>query len=153
MRGRVSEILFYHLQKQTLEQALPALLAKCLERDWAVVIQCGSLERCRALDTHLWTYREDSFLPHGTVADGFSQLQPIYITDTHENPNNAAVRFVVDRADPPDLDAYQRTVFMFDGHDQDAVADARAHWKRLRTADASLTYWQQNEAGRWEKKA
>lgn len=153
MRGKVSEILFYHLQNQTLEQALPALLAKCLERDWPVVIQCGSLERCQALDTHLWTYREDSFLPHGTAADGFADLQPIYITDIQENPNNAAVRFVVDRADPPALDAYQRTVFMFDGHDQDAVVDARAHWKRLQAGEASLTYWQQNEAGRWEKKA
>ncbi|MEP3276105.1 MAG: DNA polymerase III subunit chi [Stappiaceae bacterium] len=149
----MSEILFYHLQNQSLEQALPGLVAKCLEREWAVVIQCGSQERCQALDTHLWTFREDSFLPHGTASDDYSELQPVFITDTQDNPNSATVRFVVDRAQPPELDSYNRAVFMFDGHDQSAVSDARTHWKRLQGTDASLTYWQQNEAGRWEQKA
>ena len=40
---------------------------------------------------------------------------------------------------------------MFDGHDPDAVTEARAAWKALRDGN-ELTYWQQ-DGGRWEKKA
>ena len=53
-----------------LERALPLLLEKTLERGWRAVVQAGSQERLDVLDQHLWTWREDSFLPHGTAKDG-----------------------------------------------------------------------------------
>lgn len=62
------EILFYHLERQSLESALPLLVEKSLERGWRVVVRAGSAERLDAIDTALWTYREDSFLPHGATA-------------------------------------------------------------------------------------
>ena len=43
------------------------------------------------LDTHLWTYRDDSFLPHGTDATEFSADQPILLTAGGDNGNNATV--------------------------------------------------------------
>src|ERR1700685_1928225 len=67
----MTEVLFYHLQDMTLENVLPPLLEKSIERGWRVAVQSTSEERADALDAHLWTYREDSFLPHSTwrVAD------------------------------------------------------------------------------------
>ena len=62
----MTEVLFYHLQNMPLERVLPPLLEKSLERGWRVVVQTASEERADALDSHLWTYRDDSFLPHGT---------------------------------------------------------------------------------------
>src|SRR6185437_734858 len=59
----MTEVLFYHLQDMTLENVLPPLLEKSLERGWRVVVQSSSEERADALDAHLWTYRDDSFLP------------------------------------------------------------------------------------------
>ena len=44
-------------------------------------------------------------------------------------------------------------VFMFDGHDEAQVAGARSQWKVLKGEGHSLSYWQQNRDGRWEKKA
>ncbi|WP_186389289.1 MULTISPECIES: DNA polymerase III subunit chi [unclassified Stappia] len=149
----MSEVLFYHLTRRPLEEVLPGLLETCLTRGWRCVVQTGSRERCEALDSWLWTYRDDAFLPHGTSADGHAAAQPIYLTDGEENPNGAVVRFLVDRASPPDLTPYQRGVFLFDGQDPEAVADARRHWKAMKDAGHDITYWQQNEAGRWEKKA
>jgi DNA polymerase-3 subunit chi len=147
------EVLFYHLTEQPLEQALPKLLLKCLERDWKVVVQTGSPERCRALDAHLWTFADDSFLPHGTADDGYAEHQPIFLTPTQDNPNEADVRFLVDRADPPPLGGYQRAVYMFDGRDQDAVAEARLRWKEAKAEGFEVTYWQQTASGGWERKA
>ena len=149
----MTEVLFYHLERRSLEDVLPGLLEKCLERDWRAVVQTGSAERRDALDTHLWTYRDEAFLPHGTAADGDGEAQPVFLTAEQDNPNAARVRFLVDRAEPPDLDAYDRVVFLFDGGDSDALGDARAQWKAAQSAGHDVTYWQQGERGRWEKKA
>ncbi|WP_417673701.1 DNA polymerase III subunit chi [Roseibium sp.] len=147
------EVLFYHLTDQPLEAALPKLLQKCLERDWKVVVQTGTLERCRALDAHLWTFADDSFLPHGTADDGYAEHQPIFLTPSQDNPNEAEVRFLVDRADPPSLGGYRRAVYMFDGRDQEAIAEARQRWKEAKAEGFEVTYWQQTASGGWERKA
>lgn len=147
------EVLFYHLMHQPLEAALPKLLLKCIERDWKVVVQTGSKERCRALDAHLWTFADESFLPHGTIEDGYAEEQPIYLTAEQDNPNSADVRFLVDRAVPPSLQDYQRAVYMFDGHDSEALAETRERWKEAKAEGFEVTYWQQTEQGGWERKA
>jgi DNA polymerase-3 subunit chi len=150
----MTEILFYHLQGQKLEGVLPPLLEKSLERGWKVVVQGSSEERIEALDAHLWTYRDDGFLPHGTWREPEAPQQPILFTLTESNPNGATVRFLIDRAPmPADPQSYQRIVFLFDGEDEEAVAAARTHWSELKDKGLEATYWQADEQGRWAKKA
>ena len=104
----MTEVLFYHLQDMTLESVLPPLLEKSLERGWRVVVQSTSQERTDALDAHLWTYRDDSFLPHATWRAGDAQDQPILLAVEEGNPNRANVRFLIDSAPlPADSDAYE----------------------------------------------
>lgn len=149
----MAEVLFYHLERQPLEQVLPALLEKSLERGWKAVVQAGGEERLDALDLALWTYREDSFLPHGTRRDGPPERQPVFLTTATDNPNAANVRFLVDGADAETFDAHARYVYLFDGNDAEAIARARAAWKRAKSAGCEVTYWQQSETGRFERKA
>ena len=146
------EVLFYHLEARPLEAVIPQLLEKTLERGWRAVVEAGSSERAEALDANLWTYRDDSFLAHGMDGEGAEEHQPILITTGTDNRNSAACRFFVDRAVPQSAEGYQRIVYMFSGHDPDAVAEARLAWKALREGNA-LTYWQQEQDGRWVKKA
>ena len=148
----MTEILFYHLENQPLERVLPVLLEKTLERGWKAVIETGSAERATALDAALWTYRDESFLPHGLAGQPTDALQPVLITTEADNPNAANVRFFVDRAVPKDPAGYERIVYMFSGHDPDAVAEARVAWKALSGGDDAVTYWQQDASGRWVKK-
>ncbi len=148
----MTEILFYHLDRQPLERVLPELLEKCLERGWRAVVQLGSEERCEAIDAHLWTYRDDGFLPHGTVKDGHAERQVVWLTTGDDNPNTAAVRFVADGADLPEAAGYSRVVMLFDGNDNEAVDRARAAWGRAKADGHDTTYWQQSERGRWERK-
>lgn len=149
----MTEVLFYHLTESKLEDALPALLEKSVERGWKVVVQTNDGARRDMLDAHLWTFRDDSFLPHGTDTAPMAQAQPVLLTTETENANDATVRFMVDGAAPPPLDPYERVVFMFDGYDQQQLEGARAEWKRLKGEGHSLTYWQQSPEGRWVKKA
>ena len=150
----MTEILFYHLQGQKLEGVLPTLLEKSLERGWRVVVQGSSEERIEALDAHLWTYRDDGFLPHGTWREQEAAAQPVLLTLTDSNPNAANVRFLIEGAPvPADAAAYQRIVLLFDGDDEDAVAAARVHWAEAKAKGFEATYWQPDDSGRWVKKA
>ena len=153
-----AEIFFYHLQMQPLEGALPLLLDKCLEKGWNVFVQTGSRERADALDTHLWTWREDSFLAHGTTSMAHAERQPILISaEGTVAANGAQVRFFVDGARPEEdlnlLNGLERGILMFDGQSEEALQSARQSWKILKEAGFPVTYWQQTPRGGWEKKA
>src|SRR3974390_1870844 len=139
----MTEILFYHLQGQKLENVLPPLLEKSLERGWTAVVQGSSEERIEALDAHLWTYRDDGFLPHGTWREPEAVQQPVLLTVNEGNPNTASVRFLIEGAPlPSDPQAYQRIVLLFDGDDEEAVASARKQWSEVKDRGIEATYWQ-----------
>src|ERR1700687_993717 len=122
----MTEIVFYQLRRPPLEQVLPALLEKSLERGWRVAVQVASEERLEALDSHLWTYREEGFLPHGTDRESEAAAQPILLTLGDDNPNGADVRFLVDGAAmPAEIGQYRRVVLLFDGEDAEAIPAAR----------------------------
>lgn len=152
------EIAFYHLNRKTAAQTLPGLLERSRARGWRAIVQATS-EACLArLDEDLWSYRPESFLPHGTKADSAPQTQPIYLTCGADNPNDADVRFFVEGARlAPALAGAgaprQRAALLFDGRDEAELADARAQWKELRDLGYSLVYHQQSEGGAWEEKA
>ncbi|MCR4269198.1 DNA polymerase III subunit chi [Nitratireductor sp. ZSWI3] len=146
------DVLFYHLTESTLEEALPPLVEKSLERGWKVAVQTGRRERCEALDALLWTWRDESFLAHGTDRDEHAALQPVLLSDGPSNANGAQIRFLVDNAEPGELTGYERAVFLFDGHDAAQLDAARAHWKVMKAAGHAVTYWQQGPDRRWQKK-
>lgn len=147
----MAEVLFYHLERQRLEEVLPRLLERTLSRGWRAVVEVASPERCEVLDRHLWTYRDDSFLPHG-IADQNAAEHPVVLVTGPANPNGANVRFLADGAVPGDVAPYERVVMLFSADDPDAVAQARRHWKPLKEAGHEVTYWRQSPTGAWEKK-
>ncbi|MFZ1883963.1 MAG: DNA polymerase III subunit chi [Rhodoplanes sp.] len=149
----MTELLFYHLERRSLEAVLPRLLEKSLARGWRVVVQSSSEERVEALDAHLWTYRDDSFLPHGTFRESLVGDQPVLLTVQDDNPNQASVRFLIDRAEPPaDAGSYERIVVLFDGEDEEARAEARELWRTKKAEGFDVTYWQCDEHGRWQRR-
>jgi DNA polymerase-3 subunit chi len=138
----------------SVENVLPPLLEKSLERGWRVVVQATSQERADALDAHLWTYRDDAFLPHGTDREQDPASQPVLLTTREHNPNRAEVRFLIDGADvPADAAGYERVVLLFDGEDPDALAAARERWTQAKEQGLATTYWQADEEWRWQRKA
>lgn len=148
-----TEVLFYHLEHQPLDRVLPGLVERTLERGWRAVVQAGTDERLAAIDSLLWTWKEDSFVPHGTEKDGNTEHQPVLLTTSEANPNGAAVRFLVDGATIGGFEGYVRVVILFDHHDAAAVETARQQWKAVKNSNLPATYWQQSETGRWEKRA
>ena len=146
------EIWFYHLERSTLDQVLPGLLEKTLQRGWRALVRGAVSHRLDDIDEHLWTYRDDSFLPHGTADEPQTARQPILLTLAMDNPNAADVLFVVDGAEPGDLAGYARCMIVFDGRDEAQLALARSQWKAVKANGHPAVYWKQQERG-WEKQA
>jgi DNA polymerase-3 subunit chi len=101
----------------------------------------------------LWTYREDSFLPHATWRVKDAAQQPIVLVADEGNPNGAKVRFLIDNAAlPADTSSYDRMVLVFNGDDDEAVALARAAWTASKAQGFEVTYRQMDSAGRWQSR-
>lgn len=148
----MTEIRFYHLQKSPLERALPQLLEKVLAKGARAVVMAGSEERVEALNTLLWTYAQQSFLPHGSARDGNAADQPIWLTTEDENPNGATILVLTDGANSESLGTFDLCCELFDGNDPEVVSAARERWKDYTQAGHSVAYWQQDARGGWEKK-
>jgi len=146
------EVWFYHLERTGLDQALPELLEKTLQRGWKAVVRAPRPERLQHLDGWLWTYRDDSFLAHAPDDEAHAARQPILLTTGFENANGADALFLVDGAEPGDLAGYARCVVLFDGADEAQLAVARAQWSAVKAAGVSVSYWKQQARG-WEKQA
>lgn len=150
--GEGCEVWFYHLERSTLEQALPELLEKTLARGWRALVRVCDPDRLDRLDDWLWSWRDDSFLAHGRAGDPEASRQPILLTDGMENPNGAQALFIVDGAELGELDGFARCLVLFDGRDAEALAVARGRWKEVRSRNLAASYWRQSETGRWEKR-
>jgi DNA polymerase-3 subunit chi len=147
----MTEIGFYHLDKMPLDRALPRLLERGLAAGFRIVVLAGSAERVAHLDAVLWTYDDASFLPHGSRRDGRPERQPVWLTDSDENPNRADMLVLTDGAASTRLAEYRRCLDLFDGNDEAALAAARERWRAAKTVGHTLTYWQQTGTG-WAKK-
>ena len=155
MGAAMTEIRFYHLERSTLERALPTMLERVLDRGQRALVVVGSAERLAALNAHLWTYRPDSFLPHGAAVDGLVEEHPVLIAvgdaePVETNVNRADVVFLTDGAHIGDLGRFKLCVELFDGADQQAAAAARQRWRDYKAQGHTLTYWRQTEAG-WKQ--
>lgn len=147
------EVWFYQLERTALDQALPELLEKTLARGWRAIVRTAAEERLDHLDGWLWSYRDDSFLAHGTAREPMAERQPILITTSTDNTNAAQALFLVDGAEAGALDGYERCILLFDGRDLDATAAARQRWRSFREAGHPVSYWRQGAERGWEKQA
>ena len=149
----MTDIRFYHLERQSVHQALPVLLNKAREKYDRIVVQVASKKAMKPLSDALWSYHPSSFLAHGLAGKEFEAEQPILITDdAAANGNDATMCVLLDEAEREDLSAFDLVCVMFDGHNPESVSHARQQWKALKDGESDLTYWQQGDKG-WEKKA
>ncbi|WP_417448844.1 DNA polymerase III subunit chi [Kordiimonas sp.] len=149
----MAEIRFYHLQRQTLEEALPKLMERVVEAGLRAVVKLPAKGMMETMNKVLWDYDPASFLPHDIDGCESPEDQTVFLTIGDVNPNTATVLVLVDAVKSPDIKAYDRCLYMFDGRDEGIVAAAREDWKSFKELGAEMSYWQQREMGGWEKKA
>ena len=147
-----TEYWFYHLEASTMEGVLPGLLEKTLSKGWRALVKLPE-DKLEAIDTFLWTFRDDSFLPHGREDEPQAELQPILLSATTDSAKGFDAVFLLDGAEVNDMDGVSRAMVMINGRSAEDVQRERGRWKTLKETGATLSYYQQDERGRWEKKA
>lgn len=150
----MTEVRFYHLQTQSVQQALPVMLQKALERGQKSVLKFSDTRAVEAMNAYLWTYDPASFLPHGSAKDGEdkARYQPVWLTTGDENPNNAYILFLCGGATAENLNDFTLCCEMLEDGDEAGVQAARGRWKAYQEAGHEVTYWKQNARGGWDKK-
>jgi DNA polymerase-3 subunit chi len=153
MSEAACEVWFYHLERSALDQVLPDLLTKTLARGWKALVRAPDAERIEHLDGWLWSWRDDSFLPHGTADEPQAERQPILLTTGPGNPNGAQALFLIDGAEAGELDGFERCILLFDGRDEAATAEARERWRAFKAEGRPASYWREGAERGWEKQA
>lgn len=146
------EVSFYHLQKTSVEKALPKLLEKALESGLRAVVLADTAQ-IQNLNESMWTFRPDGFVPHATSAEGRAKDNPVWLTDTIENPNQATMLVTTHNRIPELSDDFSKYIYFFNGLDEAELKQARQLWKDFKNhSGASLRYFQQTDKGAWEEK-
>ena len=147
----MSEVYFYHLTRQPLEQTLPKLLGLARKAGWQIAVRGPSAERLEMLDRKLW--EGDGFLPHG-LAGGPHDADQLILLTPGDADNSPDCLISVDGAqiEPDEISPLKRAMIIFDGNYGDALSVARGQWTVLTGAGIPAKYWSQ-ESGTWEMKA
>ncbi len=143
-----AEWWFYHIEHTSLDAAIAPLIEKCLDRKWRVLV-VGREETLERLDRALWTFREDSFLPHGRATKDVAR-QPVLLSTEAAPVNGAKVALLLDGSDA-DAVSFERCMVVFDGGDETARAKARQQFKTASDGGAVARYFQQERGGGWKE--
>lgn len=148
----MADVAFYHLTRSHVEDALPPLLSKTLAAEKRGLV-CCSKGRFSQVSTAIWSKLQDSWLPHGISGkDDDPSICPIWLTDSaDDNANEAGFLFFLDGTAPDDLPGAERVFILFDGTDDAAVTAARSQWKSFGEKGHELSYWQQDDGGKWSR--
>ncbi len=143
---------FYHLTDSPLEATLPMLIGKARGAGWRVLVRGRDAALLKRLDDVLWQGPEDGFVPHGMAGGPHDADQPVLLGDGQSEGFACVMSVGGADVSPDEVSALERVCILFDGHDGDALQQARGQWKALTDAGCAAQYWAQ-EGGRWVMKA
>ena len=144
----MAEVFFYQLGEKPMTQILPDLLKRSLARGARVVLETAVPENVQRLSELLWNHEDVAFLPHGH-GDDASARQPLWLCSDAGNPNAAAYRFYVDGAMPGVIDGLERAIIIFESNSEEALASARNEWKKRKAEGHAISYFKQDENGKF----
>lgn len=148
-----ASVQFYHLTATPLEIALPKLLEKIIAGGFRALVVAEDEQRVEQLNSLLWTYRPDSFLPHGSTKDGNAEQQPVFISNSLQSANGAHMLVITDGRNLTGIPLpYEKILDIFDGKNEPATAAARQRWTSYKKDGYNISYFQQSEHGNWQKK-
>lgn len=147
----MAQIRFYHLMRTSEDMAIASIAAKAFQTGKRVLVRVKDGAQAELINNALWTFKADSFVPHGTAKDGDAELQPVFIGVDGQNVNGAEILILSSAVAHEAMDVFDLRCEMLDGEDEEKILAARARWKEYRAQGLDVSYWQETEQG-WVKK-
>ena len=148
----MADVRFYHIERSTLDQVLPSIALKAWQSGKKVMVLVSNKKESSRLNDLLWTFHPNVFLPHGMAEEKHSERQPVLLTDKSDNLNGAEILIMTQGCVLEDINDFTMVCEILDGKVENHVMEARTRWKTYKEAGHELTYWQQDENGKWNKK-
>jgi DNA polymerase III subunit chi len=148
----MTEVWFYHLERQSPETVLPRIVAGLYERGETVWLVASRRDFLTDISKQLWAFDDTAFLPHGLAWEAASVGEAVILTDNCNTVLACSQALFVNTM-PTQIEGAQRISIFFDGNSENELASARDAWKSYRAAGLVVKYWRQGENGRWEDQA
>lgn len=142
---------FYELSSGSISRITCQLLEKAYSKNYKTLVVTKDVETEAIIDKELWTFSQKSFIPHGSNLDDKAEEQPIYITSTHTNKNNADTLFLVGSTDYI-FESYERIYVIFEASDITTSSSAKICYQKLNNPNNTLAYYTQDLKGAWQTK-
>ncbi len=142
------QVDFYHLDAVPVERVLPRIAERVLADGGRLLVVTADRAHATVLDEALWSYRPDSFLPHGLAGGEADAAQPVLIALEPVATNHARHVALADGVWREAALDYDRAFHLFDETQAEA---ARRAWRALGGVDGlTRNFWRQQD-GRWAK--
>lgn len=148
------EINFYGVRQDDIQKVVAVLLEKSYLLGKKSSLLVSSKEEADFLNSKLWSVA--MWLPHCLEGEQREEDYPIVIHINNEEKvinvkNEASFLFVFESAKHYDLEKFEKIYVIFDLKNDFSVKNNRARWKELQDSGNSISFYKQNEKGRFEE--
>lgn len=151
-KNSLCSVSFYAVGNDSIARVAALLCDKAYHSGHRVLLHVEQKDAMEAFDYQLWTFKQKSFLPHGTTADLVPEWMPILISQEGVNRNNAAIYMGCAHCIPENVDEFARVIDIFNQSDNVALKAARARWRTYAGQGKEVSFWTQDQKTRkWQK--
>lgn len=130
----MTHIKFYSLQPNSHGNYLQ-LACRLVERICAdhlrILVYCPDSEQAQLFDRLLWTFHQDSFLPHGLVGSVDPQWTPVLISSDGQPETEQQVLLNLSLEIPVFFERFERVCELID-HSPERIATGRERFRQYR---------------------
>jgi len=150
----VTQIIFYSTAPLQVEKTLFALLEKSLEKGNKSLLLFKDKEKCLSINEQLWTYKQNSFLPHISEDDQiYDNIDvPVYLSTKNENPFKAELLFSIDGFLPDNIDHFERVIIIIDVNDELLNEKYKNYYLDIKQNFEDIVFYKSDDNGKWIEK-
>ena len=150
----MTQIIFYSTAPLQVEKTLFALLEKSLEKGNKSLLLFKDKEKCLSINEQLWTYKQNSFLPHISEDDQiYDNIDvPVYLTTKNENPFKAELLFSIDGFLPDNIDHFERVIIIIDINDELLNEKYKNYYLDINKNFEDIVFYKSDDNGKWIEK-
>ena len=125
-----AEIVFIVLNSAVKSRIVCDLAEKCYLNNQRVVIYMKSEEDCKEIDSLLWTWKQQSFIPHKCLESlSVSQNEPIVLTTSIESVADYDTVLLVDPLPMETVSQFSTVIEFAEKYDTQGIELSRKRYK------------------------
>jgi DNA polymerase-3 subunit chi len=141
-----SEIVFIVLNSAVKSRIVCDLAEKCYLNNQRTVIYTKSEEECKTIDSLLWTWKQQSFIPHKCLISlSKSQTEPIVLTTSIESAADYDTVLLVDPLPMETVSQFSTVIDFAEKYDSQGIELSRKRYKLYKDQNFNINTLQPGE--------